>query len=160
MIRTAMAATLITATLTNPAHSETAACTPSGLTLSTANVQINADLDFAEFQTTIQNASDTDLGGLIVEYTLTSPGRPSPLAQEYSQFTHTLEGGLLSGETTTIRDVLPISGHASNIIKSQTPTLSLDAQILLTADTELRPIGDGIDPFGLWKETRSPRPCP
>lgn len=143
------------------AGSAVADCVPDGLSAETAGLIVHADRFFAEFTLTLANKSTADLGGVIVEYRLTADNRPSSLAEGASQFAHTLDGGLLSGEETSMRDVLSLSEHAAGIIKSQSlhSALSLTATITAAADVEMRPIGNGFDPFQLWLTDVSPIPC-
>jgi hypothetical protein len=138
-----------------------AGCVPEGLKARVSELVVHADAYFAEFQLGLDNQTANDLGGAIIEYTLTAKGRPSPLAEDVSQFAHTLEGGLLAGESTSMRDVISISEHAAGIIGAQGDAieLQLDVSISSVADTSLRPIGGGFDPFQLWLTEVSPQPC-
>ena len=137
------------------------ACTIDGITIEVGALTAYPEAGFVEFQVTINNASGADIGGLIVEYEMTAPGRPSPLASDISQFTHTLDGGLLSGESTAMRDIISLSDHAANIIATSNAknALSVSADITAMADAQMQPVGGGIDPFQLWSRTPSPITC-
>lgn len=152
---------LFSASLLMVASQVDASCTPDGLAAEISDLTVHPDGQFAEFRLIINNQTAHDLGGAIIELTLTAKGRPSPLAESVSQLAHTLEGGLLAGETTSMREVISISEHAAGIIAAQVDEieLQLDASISAAADVALHPIGGGIDPFQLWSTEASPLRC-
>lgn len=137
-----------------------ATCSPDWISASTAEIKPVFG-SAIELQLTIENTGSYAIGGAIVNYTVTAPGRPSDLASGPSQFAHTLQGGLLGGEFTTLRDVISLSEHAANIVAglADPEVITVEATVVGIADAEMRPIGGSSDPFQLWQDAPSSIRC-
>jgi len=128
-----------------------------------SNVEVIAasasvEVDAIGFDLTIRNGLSSDLGGAIVRYELWSADRPKALSAGYAQFSHTLGGGLLSGEAVTLREFIGLPDHTMELAQSASD-LKIIVELENVADLEMHPFGTSYDPFALWKQDRSDQLC-
>jgi hypothetical protein len=116
------------------------------------------EIDAIGFDLKITNGLKADLGGAIVKYELWSADRPKALASSYAQYAHSMRGGLLSGETATLREFIGLTDRAMQLATSAS-TLTVTVSLLNVADLDMKPIGSEYDPFSLWEKDPSTETC-
>jgi len=131
-------------------------CIRSNVLISSASAAV--EVDAVGYDLSITNNLTVDVGGAIIRYELWSADRPTPLAASYAQYAHTIRGGLLSGEATTMREFIGLTDRAMDLAKSAS-ALNVTVTLENVADLKMQPLGTSFDPFALWDEKRSNQPC-
>ena len=132
-------------------------CVNQHLEIATDSVRIEAD-GLAYYRLVIANNFDFPIGGVVVEHALWANNRPSALGEGYSQFSHTLGGGVLPGERTEVIEYVSIYDREAALARAA-ESLEVRFKLVAVADIENRIIGPGEDPYGMYSEVHSPFGC-
>jgi len=133
------------------------ACVDNHISLTVENIRIEAD-DLVYYDLTITNDLDFPIGGLEVEHELWANNRPSALGSGYSQFSHTLGGGILAGETTKVTEYVSVYEREVALARSA-EQLEVKIKLLAVADIEGRLVGNGNDPYGEYRAPANDQTC-
>lgn len=139
----------------SPSKAETT-CDISKIVLKIQNPRVLANS--VVFDLSIDNGLDIDLGGVLIEYTVSADDRPRPLHKWYSELAYDLGGGLLAGERTEFQDFVALYQREVKLAE-KAKILTVEGEILNAADADLFALTDASDVYGMWKSDTTKYLC-